>query len=99
MTYALWLRGHVTKLFQKCDTISVVGRWQSNDLKTDASKRLLSGGNNNSVMKIVVGVGLLMLSLAATAATQTVRSMKPYTEWTRDEVIRILFNSQWTKDS
>ena len=50
-------------------------------------------------MKAVIGLGVLMLSLAATTAAQNVRPMKPYTEWKQEDVSRILFKSQWTKDS
>jgi hypothetical protein len=50
-------------------------------------------------MKTVISLGVLLLSVAASTAAQTVRPIKPYSEWTRDDVIRILFNSQWTRDS
>lgn len=50
-------------------------------------------------MKQLVVLVVLTLSLMATASAQRVAIKKPYTEWTPEEVSRILFNSQWTQDS
>jgi hypothetical protein len=48
-------------------------------------------------MKMRIGLCVLMLSVMATTTAQTMWPTKPYTEWTLNEVRRILYNSPWTQ--
>src|SRR5215207_6438301 len=50
-------------------------------------------------MKILIATGLLVAVLVATATAQNKWPKKPYTEWTLDEVMRILNNSQWAQNA
>ena len=47
----------------------------------------------------MLAVLVVLMSLATVTVAQSVWPKKPYTEWTRDDVTRILFNSQWTQNS
>ena len=48
-------------------------------------------------MKTLIRSSVLMFALLATTWAQTIWPKKPYTDWSLDDVTRILSDSQWTR--